>query len=98
MKGKKLTAPYDKYRHLLLVRWRFAFPFDMLRYDSAYPWRERDSGQIADPGGEVAIVTRTSEKSHAAEVWTYERWESYGATVAPITEEQAYELRRKEEV
>jgi len=61
------------------------FPFDMLRYDSAYPMTERDS-YLAGHTGEVRRVAVTSRKVNDNDP-TALRWQSFGWTVVGIFRE-----------
>ncbi len=66
------------------VTFKFAFPVDMLRYDSCYPATETDSNAIINSiitqsGGEIRVEKRVESKDKA--FFTKARWESFGATL-----------------
>lgn len=57
------------------------FPFDMLRYDAAYPWRERESGKLSHHArGRRIVVLRTDNRRMP----TIERWQSFGWEVIQV--------------
>ena len=43
---KKKVTTMKTYQWFLVVEGRGEFPFDMLRYDSAFPYREEDSSKL----------------------------------------------------
>lgn len=61
------------------------FPFDMLRYDSAFPMTERDA-YLAGHTGEMRRVAITSRKVNDTEP-TAARWKSFGWTVVGVFNE-----------
>lgn len=77
------------YEWFLVVEGSGAFPFDMLRYDSAFPYKEGDSTMLDSGRAErrrVVLVRRGINMNPA----TMARWESFGwAVVASLTDGQA---------
>jgi hypothetical protein len=87
---QKLEAP-SKYRHIAAVRFTGQFPYDMLRYDRCFPYRETDSGVIAaaadwrssdGKGGGIVLVAKYSEHGSWETAWTHARWKSFGAVLS----------------
>lgn len=55
------------------------FPFDMLRYDNAFPASELDSGRMTDNGHrEVRLATHSA---HGGSDVSKLRWASFGWTI-----------------
>ncbi len=83
MSGVKLGGTL-KYAHFAIIRGSGAFPIDMLRYDSCYPFREEDARKIEsvsnpmigdnDPW-EIRVKKHSELARHAR--WTPERWKSF---------------------
>ncbi len=87
--GRKLTAPL-KYAHLAVVEGRGEFPFDMLRYDAAFPATSADASAMQMPdndnGKRRVTVKRHSDTQDAG--WNRDRWQSYGWPVVAEGEEE----------
>lgn len=66
---------------IVTVRGSGAFPIDMLRYDAAHPYQERDSAAIEH-------IARSREVGDVRVVMTHEptaeRWASFGWRVVSI--------------
>ena len=77
-----------KYYQTFDVLAAFDFPIDMLRYDSAFPASEQDSGKIINNiahhlgGGEMIKVARYVDSK--ASKPTIERWESFNCLIRNI--------------
>lgn len=67
-------APKSKQPRRFAVIGRGAFPVDMLRYDRACPWQERDSALIQDEDRERVVLVESW--GHGAP--EYRRWSSFG--------------------
>lgn len=76
MAAKKL------YRHSIRVKGRMAFPIDMLRYDACYPQASVDVEEINISQDRSITryfeVTLEKQATTIANVWTKERWLSFG--------------------
>lgn len=77
----------NKYYQTFIVRIRFRFPIDMLRYDSCFPSREVDAGLIersfdGHAPDRTVQIARFVDNKHALP--TVERWESFGCKVSKI--------------
>lgn len=72
------------WRCTFTVQGQFAFPIDMLRYDSCYPDSQQDVTAIIESGDPVDRATRQvtlvriGETRKEAERITRQRWESFG--------------------
>ncbi len=66
------------YESFLVVEGAGDFPLDMLRYDSACPYREVDSHAMAREGRRRLALVRRAVNSLPA---THARWLSFGWTV-----------------
>ena len=76
-----------KYYQTFDVQFVGQFPVDMLRYDSAFPASEQDSGKIIDnianhERGQTIRVGRFVETKKTMP--TIERWASFGARISNI--------------
>ena len=72
------------YEWFLVVEGRGQFPVDMLRYDSAFPYREEDSSRVQPHVGErrrVVLCRRGVNESSGSSA----RWSSFGWTVVRAT-------------
>lgn len=76
-----------KYFQVFTVEGRDHFPFDMLRYETCFPYREEDSIEIPQELPPAAMqMRRVTLKRYIrtkAEQPTVARWRSYGWTVDP---------------
>ena len=74
----KLTQTM-KWRHVLAVTFQGAFPIDMLRYESAFPCREIDSGRIEQArfssGPQTVYIAKYSPEKTPR--WEEGRWNSF---------------------
>lgn len=78
MKAKKF------FEWFLVVEGRGPFPVDMLRYDSAFPYREEDSSKCAlvyQKSRAIVLCRRGVNESEG----TSARWASFGWTVVLAT-------------
>lgn len=72
------------YQWFLVVEGRGSFPFDMLRYDSCFPFEQADSVKLEDHHTErrrVVLVRRGVNDSKCSG----ERWASFGWKVLHAT-------------
>lgn len=79
------------YIHIGEIQGRGQIPFDMLRYDRAFPYRESDSAAIerrdlalhdrVDDSDPVQVATLRTTK---AEPWTHGRWQSFNRRIKHI--------------
>jgi hypothetical protein len=79
----------------VIVRAGSVFPLDMLRYDSCWPSRSQDVGELAETlsvegrklqreaGGVVRIHVARTTPHKCNSVWTIERWRSFGVVLKP---------------
>ncbi len=81
-----MPATKTKKVWVFTVRGEGSFPFDMLRYDRAFPQTETDSTRMGwspriGPHGprEVSLITESSAPTDG-------RWESFGWTVVRVEE------------
>ncbi len=65
------------YQWFLVVEGRGEFPFDMLRYDSAFPYREEDSSKLKPGRHEMRRVVLCRRGVNALRS-TVARWSSFG--------------------
>ena len=74
---KKKVTTMKTYQWFLVVEGRGEFPFDMLRYDSAFPYREEDSSMLKSGHHEMrrVVLCRRSVNSLGP---TGARWSSLG--------------------
>lgn len=84
----KLTAK-KIYESFLVVEGAGDFPLDMLRYDSACPYREVDSHAMAHEGRRRLVLVRRAVNSLPA---TYARWESFGWRVLLDCSDSGYAI------
>jgi hypothetical protein len=80
---------------IVTVEGVFSFPIDMLRYDSATPHKETDSGAITETFGATKTAAEVFNdhhhaKKHKVQVLMHQdpttaRWESFGWKVIDIT-------------
>lgn len=71
-------------KYKVTVKGRYTFPIDMLRYDSASPYRETDSSAIVQQ-----MSYETHDKSREITVLmprrpTAGRWESFGYQIVNV--------------
>lgn len=62
------------YIHKFVVRGKFTFPLDMLRYDACYPESSQDVVTMEKGNGEVTLVHVTNDSRWTP---TKERWSSF---------------------
>jgi hypothetical protein len=77
-----------KYYQTFIVNTRFEFPIDMLRYDSAFPATEQDSGKISrsltDHESPLEVTIGRFVDTKKSNPPTIERWQSFGCSISQI--------------
>lgn len=86
------NKPTKFYEWYLVVEGSGTFPFDMLRYDSCFPWEQEDAAKLEhhhDEMRRVVLIRRGKSDSPG----NFKRWLSFGWVVMVATID-SYEAQR----
>lgn len=80
--GKKMTV----YQWYLVVEGSGEFAFDMLRYDAAFPFRERDTSAMVNRRDKRRLIV--CRRGLGTDSGESDRWASFGWRVIEATDDQ----------
>lgn len=82
------------YEWYLVVEGSGTFPFDMLRYDSAFPVEQEDAGKLEHEELRRIVVCRRGVNESPGE---HRRWRSFGWVVVLWTQDKGEALNARNE-